>query len=84
MLPVGVVEVCLAFGAIVRDGAPTTGVGRASTWLDLTGPKRLSLITLYFDQPDHAGHEFGPDSPKTAEAAARTDSAIARLVQGLR
>lgn len=54
------------------------------SWLDLTGPKRLSLITLYFDQPDHAGHEFGPDSPKTAEAAARTDSAIARLVQGLR
>ena len=54
------------------------------SWLDLTGAQRLSLITLYFDEPDHTGHEFGPDSPKTAEAAARTDSAIARLVQGLR
>ena len=54
------------------------------SWLDLTGSQRLSLITLYFDEPDHTGHEFGPDSPKTAEAAARTDSAIARLVQGLR
>ncbi len=54
------------------------------SWLDLRGPQRLSLITLYFDEPDHTGHTFGPDSPKTAEAAARTDSAIARLVQGLR
>jgi predicted AlkP superfamily pyrophosphatase or phosphodiesterase len=54
------------------------------SWIDLTGAQRLSLITLYFDEPDHTGHEFGPDSPKTAAAAARTDSAIARLVQGLR
>jgi len=54
------------------------------SWLDLKGPERLSLITLYFDEPDHTGHESGPDSPRTAEAAARTDSAIGRLVQGLR
>jgi predicted AlkP superfamily pyrophosphatase or phosphodiesterase len=54
------------------------------SWLDVTGPQRLSLITLYFDEPDHTGHDFGPDSPKTAAAAARADSALGRLVQGLR
>lgn len=54
------------------------------SWLDLTGAQRLSLITLYFDEPDHTGHEFGPDSPKTAAAAARADSALGRLVNGLR
>lgn len=54
------------------------------SWLDLTGPERLSFITLYFDEPDHSGHEFGPGSPKTAEASARADSAVGRLMQGLR
>jgi predicted AlkP superfamily pyrophosphatase or phosphodiesterase len=53
-------------------------------WLDLTGQQRLSLITLYLDEPDHTGHEAGPDSPRTAAQAARADSAIGRLVQGLR
>jgi len=54
------------------------------SWLDLTGPQHLSLITLYFDEPDHTGHAYGPGSPKTAAAAARADSALDRLVQGLR
>jgi predicted AlkP superfamily pyrophosphatase or phosphodiesterase len=54
------------------------------SWLDLTGAQRLSLITLYFDEPDHTGHDAGPDSPRTAAAAARADSALGRLVQGLR
>jgi predicted AlkP superfamily pyrophosphatase or phosphodiesterase len=54
------------------------------TWLDVRGPERLSLITLYLDEPDHTGHDAGPDSPKTAAAAARADSALARLVSGMR
>lgn len=54
------------------------------SWLDLTGAQRLSLITLYFDEPDHTGHDAGPDSPRTAAAAARADSALGRLVNGLR
>jgi predicted AlkP superfamily pyrophosphatase or phosphodiesterase len=54
------------------------------SWLDIKGPQRLSLITLYFDEPDHTGHDAGPGSPQTAAAAARADSALGRLVQGLR
>ncbi|MEO7218811.1 MAG: ectonucleotide pyrophosphatase/phosphodiesterase [Gemmatimonadaceae bacterium] len=67
--------------------ATVTFAARVDTvlsWLDLAGAQRLSLITLYFDEPDHTGHEFGPDSPKTAAAAARTDSALGRLVTGMR
>src|SRR5665213_501827 len=54
------------------------------SWLDVKGPQRISIVTLYFDEPDHSGHEYGPDSPKTAAAAARADSAVGRLMQGLR
>lgn len=54
------------------------------SWLALKGPQRISIVTLYFDEPDHSGHEYGPDSPKTAAAAARADSAVGRLMQGLR
>ena len=54
------------------------------SWLALKGPQRVSIVTLYFDEPDHSGHEYGPDSPKTAAAAARADSAVGRLMQGLR
>ena len=53
-------------------------------WLDPKAPEHLSLITLYFDEPDHTGHAAGPDSPRTAAAAARADSALGRLVQGMR
>ena len=54
------------------------------SWLDVHGADRPSLITLYFDEPDHTGHEDGPDAPQTAAAAARADSAVGRLVAGLK
>ena len=31
------------------------------TWLDLPMQERPDFITLYFDEPDHAGHSYGPD-----------------------
>lgn len=31
------------------------------SWLDLPTQERPDFITLYFDQPDHAGHSYGPD-----------------------
>jgi predicted AlkP superfamily pyrophosphatase or phosphodiesterase len=53
------------------------------SWLDTRGPQRPSFVALYFNEPDHAGHENGPDAPETAAAAARVDSAVGRLVTGL-
>lgn len=52
-------------------------------WLDLPAEQRPRFYTLYFDIVDHAGHNFGPNSPETAAAAHEADAAIARLLAGL-
>jgi predicted AlkP superfamily pyrophosphatase or phosphodiesterase len=39
---------------------------------------------LYFEQIDHAGHRNGPDSPEVSAALIEIDTALARLVAGLR
>lgn len=54
------------------------------SWLDLPGAEHPSFVAVYFNQPDHNGHEYGPDAPQTAAAAAAVDSALARLVSGLK
>lgn len=54
------------------------------SWLDLPGAQHPSFVAVYFNQPDHNGHEYGPDAPQTAAAAAGVDSALARLVSGLK
>jgi predicted AlkP superfamily pyrophosphatase or phosphodiesterase len=58
-------------------------VDQVLTWLDLPLDRRPTFITLYFDAVDHAGHEFGPDSPQENDAQRTTDAALARLVRGL-
>ena len=40
-------------------------------------------MTLNFEDPDHQGHQVGPDDPEIAEAVARIDMMIGRLIQGL-
>jgi predicted AlkP superfamily pyrophosphatase or phosphodiesterase len=52
--------------------------------LDLPRRERPVFLTLYFDQVDHAGHDFGPDAPQLNEALAEVDRAIGTLVDGLR
>lgn len=52
-------------------------------WLDLPQDQRPRFCTLYFDIVDHAGHNFGPDSPETAAAVKQADQAIAHLIAGL-
>jgi alkaline phosphatase D len=45
-------------------------------WLGYPPEKRPELVTLYFDEPDHTGHNFGPKSPQTQKAVERMDSVI--------
>ena len=52
-------------------------------WLELPAEERPSFLTLYFSDVDHAGHEFGPDAPETAEAVRAVDGYIEMLVEGL-
>lgn len=62
---------------------PDQRVDQVLAWLDLPAGERPTFLTLYFDEVDHAGHHFGPDSPQVNEAIAHTDAALDRLVKGL-
>ncbi len=63
---------------------PDQRVDQVLAWLDLPADQRPRFLTLYFDEVDHAGHTFGPDTPQVDQALRETDAALARLVQGLK
>lgn len=58
-------------------------VARLLEWVDRPADAQARFMTLYFDDVDTAGHQFGPDSPEVAAAIRRVDSAIGQLVEGL-
>jgi predicted AlkP superfamily pyrophosphatase or phosphodiesterase len=58
-------------------------VEQALTWLALPAAERPSFVSLYFEEVDTAGHDFGPDSPELATAAAHLDDALGALVAGI-
>jgi predicted AlkP superfamily pyrophosphatase or phosphodiesterase len=66
------------------DDAPNAPrVDSVLTWLSLPKGQAPSVVTLYYSDVDHAGHDFGPDSPQVDSAIARVDSMIGRLMDGL-
>jgi predicted AlkP superfamily pyrophosphatase or phosphodiesterase len=52
-------------------------------WLRLPPEQRPHFITLYYSQVDHAGHEFGPESPQTAAAVKQVDALMGTLEKDL-
>lgn len=59
-----------------------TRVDYVINWLtDKVRPINLGL--LYFDEPDEAGHIFGPDSPEVAQAIQKVDAGLGYLRQRL-
>jgi len=52
-------------------------------WLKLPPADRPHFITLYYSEPDHEGHEFGPDAPQTKAAALKVDALVGKLKAGL-
>jgi predicted AlkP superfamily pyrophosphatase or phosphodiesterase len=53
-------------------------------WLALPERERPSLVTVYFDEVDTAGHDYGIESRELANAAAHVDDSIGQLVAGIR
>jgi alkaline phosphatase D len=47
--------------------------------LHLPAADRPHFIAIYFSEPDHAGHEFGPDARETRDAALRMDVLVGKL-----
>ena len=58
-------------------------VGQVLQWLSLPSAQAPSLLTVYFNDVDDAGHRFGPNAPETDSAIARVDSAVGALMDGL-
>lgn len=52
-------------------------------WLSLPESERPHLITLYFDQPDKTGHDFGPLSEENKKTVTEVDAVIGQLTQRL-
>jgi len=63
---------------------PDARVDQVLEWLDLPSPERPTFISLYLEQADVAGHSYGPDSLQVDEALVTIDTALGRLVEGLR
>lgn len=59
-------------------------IAQVLVWLRLPAAQRPHFITLYFSDTDHAGHDFGPDSPQLIAAVHELDSELGRLMQGLK
>ena len=51
--------------------------------LHLPPSDRPHFIAIYYSEPDHEGHEFGPDAKQTKEAALRMDALIGKLKTAL-
>lgn len=70
----------------VYDPAVTfeTRLAELIGWLRLPLAKRPSLIAVYLEPTNAAGHRFGPESPEVTKAIATVDDSIARLLAGIR
>lgn len=58
-------------------------VEKLLSWLDLPDAERPTLLTLYFEAVDKAGHVFGPDTDEVKAAVQKVDQAIDELLIGL-
>ncbi|MBW6525292.1 ectonucleotide pyrophosphatase/phosphodiesterase [Sphingomonas sp. RHCKR7] len=52
-------------------------------WLRRPAETRPRFVTLYFDEVDTAGHEYGPADRRTLSAVSAVDASVGRLVDGL-
>ncbi|KAL7638831.1 UNVERIFIED_CONTAM: hypothetical protein RMT77_010365 [Armadillidium vulgare] len=58
-------------------------VNQILEWLALPVDERPSFLCLYFDEPDHTGHEYGPDTSEIDAELPVIDSYIGDLVNGI-
>jgi len=56
-----------------------TRIDTVIKWLQLPEKERPHLITLYFDEPDHTGHDFGPLSSENKKMVIKMDSIMGQL-----
>ncbi|CAH2077567.1 unnamed protein product [Thlaspi arvense] len=54
------------------------------SYFDLPKSEIPDFMTLYFDEPDLQGHQYGPDDPRITQAVAKVDKMMGRVIKGLK
>ncbi len=68
------------------EATPTVQQARiddAVALLHLPAEERPHLILMYLSEPDHEGHEFGPDAAETRAAVLKMDAFVGKLERAL-
>ena len=65
------------------DEVEQARIDDAVALLKMPDADRPHFITIYYSEPDHEGHEFGPDAPQTKAAALKMDKMIGKLKKAL-
>jgi alkaline phosphatase D len=65
------------------DEVEQARIDNAVALLRLPADQRPHLITIYYPEPDHEGHEFGPDAPQTKAAVLKMDGFVGKLKTAL-
>ena len=61
------------------DAVQQARIDDAVALLKLPAGERPHFITIYYNEPDHEGHEYGPDAPQTRAAVLKMDAMVAKL-----
>ncbi len=61
-----------------------TRIDSVISWFELPDTKRPNLIMLYFSEPDHTGHETGPESKETFNSVSEMDALLGYLREKLK
>ena len=64
------------------DDVQQARIDDAVALLKMPDADRPHFITIYYSEPDHEGHEFGPDASETKAAVLKMDAMIGRLKTG--
>lgn len=67
-----------------QEVTPLQRINAILDWLRRPAAIRPRFLTLYFDAVDTAGHEYGPDDPRTTAAVAQVDREFGLLRDGLK
>ena len=65
------------------DAVQQARIDDAVALLKMPAETRPHFITIYYSEPDHEGHEFGPDAPETRAAVAKMDGMVGKLKAAL-
>jgi len=61
----------------------TARVDSVISWFELDEEKRPDLVLLYFSEPDHTGHMFGPESMEVSDMIIQSDQLLGYLLEEL-